>query len=151
MRVIDPSQTLTRVRKLGTRGRAGLRVLEELLVERLHLDASGSPLEAELWRLLKKAPPPLPDREFTVLDEAGRPIGRVDFAYVAERVAIEVDGYAYHQGRRRFDADRERHNRLADAGWLSLVFTKAHIRDRPAQTVETIRRARLRRRRARGG
>ncbi|MEX0875336.1 MAG: DUF559 domain-containing protein [Actinomycetota bacterium] len=144
---VDPARALARVRQLRCSGREGLVVLDELLTERLHPHASGSRLEAELWRAIQRSGLPVPERECDVYGRDGVFIARVDFAYPAERVAIEVDGYAYHQGRKRFDSDHERHNRLIDAGWLPLLFTKPHIFDTQEETLAGIQRALRRRQR----
>lgn len=50
-------------------------------------------------------------------------VARLDFACVRARIAVEVDGYGPHSGRRSFQADRRRRTRLAALGWTNLVFT----------------------------
>ncbi len=52
-------------------------------------------------------------------------IGRfvVDFVWRAERVAVEIDGFRFHRGRRAFESDRRRDAELAAAGWIVLRFT----------------------------
>ena len=70
----------------------------------------------------------------------------LDLAYPAERVGIEFDGFAEHGLlRSTFDDDRVRDNELRLAGWLVLHFTS---RSRPAEVVETTKRALLGRRSA---
>ncbi len=92
-----------------------------------------SALELELLRLIEKSGLPEPVRQFVV---AG--VGRVDFAYPAAKLAIEVDGYAYHSSRVRFDADHERDLRLREVGWTPLRFTATQIRRGPDETVRRI-------------
>lgn len=47
-------------------------------------------------------------------------IGRyeVDAVWTRERVIVEIDGYAFHGSRRRFEQDRRRDADLQSAGWL---------------------------------
>lgn len=47
-------------------------------------------------------------------------IGRyeVDAVWPDERVIVEIDGYAFHGSRRRFERDRQRDAELQAAGWL---------------------------------
>jgi very-short-patch-repair endonuclease len=50
---------------------------------------------------------------------------RVDMAYEAQRVAIEVDGFDAHRDRRPFDRDRARGNDIVLLGYTLLRFTSA--------------------------
>jgi very-short-patch-repair endonuclease len=50
-------------------------------------------------------------------------IGVVDFGFLEIRLAVEVDGRAWHSAGDRFQHDRERQNRLVRAGWTVLRFT----------------------------
>jgi len=126
---------------------AGNRVLRTLLVERLD-GYTESPLELRFLRLIRAARLPAPKPQFEIRS-SGRLVGRVDFAFVAPRVAVELDGYAYHNGKRRFDADHNRDQGLIDAGWFPLHFTDLQVRQRPDAVVATVRRTIQRR--LRGG
>jgi very-short-patch-repair endonuclease len=57
-----------------------------------------------------------------VADQSGL-IGFVDVAFAAIKLAIELDGRAWHVDRDRFQHDRIRQNRLVSAGWTVLRFT----------------------------
>lgn len=57
-------------------------------------------------------------------------IGIVDVLFPVERVAIEVDGMAYH-GEASFQGDRTRQNRLVCTGFTVLRFTWQDLVDRP--------------------
>ncbi|MCK0440908.1 endonuclease domain-containing protein [Gordonia alkaliphila] len=48
---------------------------------------------------------------------------RIDVAWPVERVAVEIDGWAFHRGVKEFDRDRAKRNALAAAGWIVLSFT----------------------------
>jgi Uncharacterized protein conserved in bacteria len=57
-----------------------------------------------------------------VTDQSGL-IGIVDVAFPAIKLAVELDGRAWHVDRDRFQHDRTRQNRLVAAGWTVLRFT----------------------------
>ena len=99
-------------------------------------------------------------RTLALIDEAGLPrpacqvtlafwddlIGRVDFAYVDERIVIEVDGRRFH-GPEVFESDRERDNAADLAGWHVLRFTWKMVTERPDYVIATITAALARARR----
>ena len=57
---------------------------------------------------------------------------RFDFALIAERIAIEVEGGTWSQGRHNrpqgYQADCEKYNAAAVMGWRVLRFTPAMVR-----------------------
>ncbi|MBW0106513.1 endonuclease domain-containing protein, partial [Pseudonocardia sp. KRD291] len=65
----------------------------------------------------------------------------VDVAFPATRVAIEVDGWAWHVDTERFATDRRKGNALVGAGWSLLRFTWADLTERPGEVVGQIRAA----------
>jgi very-short-patch-repair endonuclease len=65
----------------------------------------------------------------------------VDFAFVEEYVAIEVDGWAWHSDPARFRRDRERQNNLVLGGWTVLRFTWHDLAEHPDRVISTIRSA----------
>ena len=60
----------------------------------------------------------------------------VDMAYPDLKIAIEIDGFDFHRGRRVFDIDRTRGNALVAHGWRLFRFTSVSTRD---DVVETLR------------
>jgi very-short-patch-repair endonuclease len=66
---------------------------------------------------------------------------RLDLAYVAEKVAIEIDGYGTHRLRSAFETDRERQNPPMLHGWLILRFTWRQIRRDPEGVAFQLRQA----------
>jgi len=52
---------------------------------------------------------------------------QVDVVWDAHRVAVELDGYAYHHTRKAFQQDRDRANDLTLAGYTALRFTHADV------------------------
>lgn len=65
----------------------------------------------------------------------------VDFAFRRARVAVEVDGWAWHVDVDRFRADRRKGNALVQAGWVVLRFTWHDLTNRPSAVVTEIRSA----------
>ena len=70
----------------------------------------------------------------------GELIAVVDVALPAQRIALEVDGMAYHVDVDRFRRDRSRQNELVGLGWTVLRFTWADIVDRPGYVAAMVRR-----------
>jgi len=53
---------------------------------------------------------------------------RVDFAHIATKTALEMDGVTYHGSDRSFDSDRSRDRLLAADGWQVVRFSGNQIR-----------------------
>ena len=64
---------------------------------------------------------------------------RIDAAWPEQRLAVELDGWAYHHDRAAFEEDRARSARLTAAGWALLRFTHAQVVERPAWVAATVR------------
>lgn len=64
----------------------------------------------------------------------------IDVAFPECKLAIEVDGRAYH-GDSRFEADRWRHNLLESDGWRVLHITWRQITESPEAVLNVIRAA----------
>lgn len=84
---------------------------------------TDSGLEVKVLRLLRQEGYPEPVRQ-EVLDDNGRFAGRVDLAYPARRLVIEVQSHRWHDGRAPVDADSARHNRHHGMGWVVMKATK---------------------------
>ena len=74
-------------------------------------------------------------------DEAGRRLAEIDFANVDLRIAIEVDGRAFHTDREAFERDRVRQNLLILRGWVVLRFTWERLISDPAGVIAEVRAA----------
>jgi hypothetical protein len=70
----------------------------------------------------------------------GELIGVVDVGLPDRRVAIEIDGMAYHVDVDRFRHDRRRQNALVALGWTVLRFTWADLVERPGYVIAAVRR-----------
>lgn len=65
----------------------------------------------------------------------------LDVAVVERRLAIEVDGWAWHSDVERFARDRRRQNALILAGWTVLRFTWQDLTSRAEAVIAQIRTA----------
>ena len=116
------------------RGAAALRAH---LLERGYLGAPApSVLESQMTRLFLRYGLPLPEAELVAGENSEY---RLDFAYPTLKLAIEVDGYAWHSDPDRVAADHVRRNRLLAQGWRVLIYTWAQIRDTPDEVAAEIR------------
>lgn len=66
---------------------------------------------------------------------------RIDFAWPDCRLAVEVDGRAYHSDDNAFEHDRDRRNDLEGAGWMVLNVTWKTLTHAPESVVHRISRA----------
>lgn len=121
-----------------TRGRTGRghRALRQAIEEyaALGLSATDSSLEDAFLKLVKCAG--LPSPAINAFVEGFK----VDATWRAQRVAVELDGWAHHHTRRSFEADRERDAALTAGGWRVVRFTHRQVNDRPDHVLSTLRR-----------
>jgi very-short-patch-repair endonuclease len=64
---------------------------------------------------------------------------KVDAVWPQQRLAVELDGWAFHHDRAAFEEDRARSARLAEAGWTPVRFTHAQVVDRSHDVAATLR------------
>lgn len=125
----------------GRSGRNGTRAWRELLEKRdPTLKPTDSSFETLLSRLIDRFHLPRPVRQLQIRDELGNHVKRVDFAYPAQRVAIEADSVEFHMSHEAFREDRRATNELTSLGWTVLRFTYWEVAHRAEQVAETIRR-----------
>ncbi|MGO4446907.1 DUF559 domain-containing protein [Mycobacterium sp. 2YAF39] len=118
---------------LRNKGRYGSPAARRLL----QAAAGGARSQAE--RLLVKL---LHDARITGWQANHRVGGyKIDVAFAAQRVAIEVDGWAYHSAAADFQIDRERQNSIALLGWQVLRFTWLDLTEHPDRVLNVIRTA----------
>ena len=126
---------------LARKGKPGIRKLRTLLeVRKAGAFVSESELERRFSKLIRGAGLPDPKAQF----RAGwlrKVNGRVDFAYVDQRLIIECDGRRWHTRFDAFETDRRRDNAAQIAGWRVLRFTWGMLRDEPDMVVATVRKA----------
>jgi very-short-patch-repair endonuclease len=73
--------------------------------------------------------------------EPGFEVGhyRLDFAYVAARLSIELEGREYHSGKKALMRDVARRNYLSGLGWSILYFTWDDVTKAPGDVLEVVR------------
>jgi very-short-patch-repair endonuclease len=118
----------------------GASLLRTLVDKRATIGVTDSDLETELLTLLREAGLPIPMLQY-VVEHDGLFIARPDFAYPEQRVAIEADGFRFHDRRDTFDRERARGNELEALGWLVLRITGHHIERDPKAVVSWVSRA----------
>ena len=68
-------------------------------------------------------------------------LGVGDCVHFTLKIVVEVDGWAWHTDRQRFQRDRDRQNALVHAGWMVLRFTWLDLTDHPDRLIASISRA----------
>ncbi|MFM9377511.1 type IV toxin-antitoxin system AbiEi family antitoxin domain-containing protein [Gordonia sp. VNK21] len=63
---------------------------------------------------------------------------RIDFAWPELKVAVEIDGWAFHRDHRRFRSDIRKRNQLIAAGWLPLTFSWHDLQENPVGCLELL-------------
>ena len=115
-------------RNLGRIGSAAASVLLSAAADR-----AASQAERLLVKLLRAAG--------IIGWEPGHPWGGyvIDVAFPGVRIAIEVDGWAWHMTPERFVRDRQRQNAVVNGQWHVLRFTWHDLTGGPAAVITEIR------------
>ena len=106
-------------------GRPGAPILRELLESEGKPALTRSEAEERLLMLIRKAQLPAPETNVQV------GAYEVDFFWRRERLVVEVDGYAFHTLRRKFENDRRRDAWLAAEGVRVMRVTWRQLTDEP--------------------
>jgi very-short-patch-repair endonuclease len=139
-RVITPARLHARAMALRAPRRRGCSVVLELLDQRdPELLNTRSIWEARVLRMVRAAGLPRPRSNYRV--HVGGRNRSIDFAWPAERVAAEFDGFVPHSTRRVFDDDRVRQNDLVDDDWLLFRLTKTALEADASRAFAPIARA----------
>jgi hypothetical protein len=118
-------------------GRSGVGLLRRVLGDRGYVGVPyPSVLESRVLRLLARGGIRPTDVEKKVLGTEGR--YRLDIT-LADRVAMEVDGYAFHADPEAMARDHRRRNDLAALGWTVLVFTWLDVTRDGERVLKTVR------------
>lgn len=120
------------------RGRPGTSALLAVLEQTGGPALTRSEAEVRFLRLVREARLPTP--------ETNAPVGvhEVDFLWRAQGIAVEVDGYAFHSSRPRFESDRRRAAHLAARGIQVIPLTWKQIVDEGTATAVQVGQALLR-------
>jgi very-short-patch-repair endonuclease len=129
-RVDLPSLWRAHMRNKGRYGSPAARMLLQVAADGAHSQA-----ERTLIQLLKAA-------RLTGW-KANYPVAgyKVDVGFPNQKVALEVDGLAFHTDSDDFHQDRIRQNAIALAGWQVLRFTWLDLTEYPDRVIAEIRHA----------
>jgi hypothetical protein len=119
------------------------------LTQLLDLIAGGCESELEIWGVTHVLPGtpqlPAPVQQYRIRLDDGRWV-RLDAAYPEARVAVELDGAAFHGSRAARERDLRRDTALAALGWVVLRFSYARLVSDPEgcrREIEAVVRRRL--------
>jgi very-short-patch-repair endonuclease len=118
-------------RHAGHRGSAAVRGALATLTD--DSPWTQSELERRFLELIRSAHLPEPQVNVTVAGHV------VDFCWPEQRLIVEVDGYAWHSGRRRFEADREKDVQLTLARYRVIRITYTRILHDAARLLTELR------------
>jgi hypothetical protein len=96
-----------------------------------------SVLETRFLQLVRSAGRPEPVAQFEVRLGDGSVV-RVDFAYPARWIAVELDGAIFHSGELAERRDRRRDNGLGALGWRVLRFNWDDVTRTPEYVLQTV-------------
>lgn len=127
--ILAVQQRMTTPQRLATAAqRAGTAPGSNSLRELIGLLAAGCRSELELWGHLSVFDVPgLRDAVRQRPVRIGARTFYLDLAYEAERVAVELDGRAYHSGPQQWERDIRRDLALATAGWQTVRLSHARL------------------------
>jgi hypothetical protein len=136
-RLTTTDRLAAELRQDGGRGARGAGRLARLLAS--VADApTESELERRVLRILDGAGFPSPECQHTVEMPSGLK-ARIDFAYPAQKVGIEADGYRWHSSRTDWSRDKTRLNGLVALGWRILHITWTDIEAGGARLIDNLR------------
>lgn len=129
-------RTAVRTRLAARPGGRGVRRAETLLDMAVH--NADSPQESRLRWIVVDAGFPLPATQHPVLAVNGALLFLLDVAWPELMIGVEFDGFAAHEGREDYDAERDR--RLVGRGWWIIRVRKDDLA-RPEAFLAELRRA----------
>lgn len=106
-------------------GRRGIRGLRALLLDEGRRAVTRSEAEERFLVLVRRAQLPAPEVNVVV---GGY---EIDFLWRGERLAVEVDGFAYHSSKATFESDRRRDASLSARGLRVVRITWRQITHEP--------------------
>lgn len=141
LRTVTMPELLEQFEAWATYGRPGARRMRRVLVTRCAGSVMAeSELERRFHRLLTSAGLPVAETQFRP-PWGGTLIGRVDVAFVEQRLVVELDGRRWHSRDEAFETDRRRDQLAVVAGWRVLRFTWKQVTQQPTIVLDTLRAA----------
>ncbi|MFC4082507.1 DUF559 domain-containing protein [Amycolatopsis samaneae] len=114
-----------RGRLVDRRDRRGIHRAQMLLS--LATGGAESPSEGILRLIVVEAGFPVPETQYVITTIDGRKLYVLDLAWPELRIAMEYDGFAAHEERLGYDAERDA--RMAGRGWITIRASAADLRD----------------------
>ena len=127
---------LRRASRARRNGTSMLRRVLEQTDDRV--GATQSTLESRLLRCLLKAGLPRPVPQYEIRHN-GEFLARVDFAYPAQRIAIEAQSYQWHGGPNAQTRDEDRFTRLREIDWEVVLVTWSQASYKPNEVAARVR------------
>ena len=106
-------------------------------------DGVDSPMETRLRMLIVLAGLPEPEVNYTIRDEYGSVLRRIDLSYPVVRLMVEYDGRQHVERIEQWDSDIDRREEFDGDGWRTLIVTSAGIFRDPERTLRRVRSALL--------
>ncbi len=142
MRILSGRSTRRLLDEVAGSGVRGVRTLRAILDDRdddYVPPASG--LEGRFAEILRDAHLPAMERQVDLGADSW--CGRVDFFDRSRRLVVEVDSERFHTALSDVRADRERAEKLRQAGFRLVRVTDDQVFHRPWEVVAAVRRARI--------
>jgi very-short-patch-repair endonuclease len=134
-KLLDLPAVWRRLEELGEL-RPGAKRVRALLEQRVCSRPAESVLETRFRQLVRGAGLPMPLAQYEI--RLNGSIARVDFAYTDLKVAIELDGAAYHTGEKAKKRDRRRERLLGASGWRVLRFDWDEVTNAAEYVIQTL-------------
>lgn len=115
-------------------GRRGIRPVRKLVAAAREPEMVRSPLEGRFVEFCRKHQLPPPALNSTVLGF------EVDALWPAQRLIVELDGFAFHQHRAAFERDRARDASLQAAGYRVIRLTHRRLQEDGRRVAHELRR-----------
>jgi very-short-patch-repair endonuclease len=138
LRLFRPIAVRAELGRIARCGRDGVTAARQAL-DMLPVGDRPSDGMLELWYAELSRSQGLPSYTFQHSVRIDGRVIRIDFAYPAQKVAIEVDDYDSHGSLRGFLNDARRQNLLVLDGWLVLRVTWWDIRHEPNRVAAQVR------------
>jgi len=108
----------------------GVRALTEAI--RIEPALTRSEAERRALALIRAARLPAPETNVMLCGH------EVDLLWRAQRLVVEIDGYAFHSSRRSFERDRRKDRELGEQGYRVLRLTWRELTEEPEAVVATL-------------
>lgn len=113
-------------------------IAKALMLTELATGKADSPPESWFRLIVVEAGFPIPEPQYEIRTVDGQLLYVLDMAWVKRRIALEYDGYATHESRLDYDAERDK--RMAMRGWITVRARAEDLKD-PTRVLNELRTA----------